>query len=231
MAALPAIRRGLVSKRRAIGLGAVPLRPLDLGAAMGLDLVDQEPWGFAPFHYGRWAYIDDRWGWVPGTYVAQPVYAPALVAFVGLAAGIGIAAAAGPPVGWFPLGPGEVYWPSYTSNTAYIRNVNITNVKNINTIIVQSRGGAPPPQVVNANFVNRSFATVVPQHVFAGGDPVAPAVVHVAPATLRAAPVAVHPPQVTPVVAKAPIAGPPRGLPNAAALGPGRSAAMAPGAA
>ena len=150
----------------------------------GWTWVDQQPWGFAPFHYGRWAYVDDRWGWVPGSYVAQPVYAPALVAFVGAVAGIGLAAGGGPAVGWFPLAPGETYWPSYTHNVYYIRNVNITNVKNINNIVVQSNG-APPSQVANANFANRRFATVVPQRVFANADPVAPAAIHVSPAMLR----------------------------------------------
>jgi hypothetical protein len=187
----------------------------------GWTWVDQQPWGFAPFHYGRWAYVGDRWGWVPGSYVARPVYAPALVAFVGLGAGIGAAiGGGGPAVGWFPLAPGEPYWPSYTRNTAYIRNVNISNVRNINTVIGQSRGA--PSQQANANFANRRFATVVPQRVFANADPVAPAVVHVPPAALQKAPVAVHPPQITPVVAHAPAAGPPRAPPNAAALGPTR---------
>jgi hypothetical protein len=163
----------------------------------GWTWVDQQPWGFAPFHYGRWAYVDYRWGWVPGSYVAQPVYAPALVAFVGAVAGIGLAAGGGPPVGWFPLAPGETYWPSYTHNVYYIRNVNITNVKNINNIVVQSNG-TPPSQIVNANFANRRFATVVPQRVFANADPVAPAAIRVPPATLEKAPVVLHPPQVQP---------------------------------
>jgi hypothetical protein len=163
----------------------------------GWTWVDQQPWGFAPFHYGRWAYMDDRWGWVPGSYVAQPVYAPALVAFVGAVAGIGLAAGGGPAVGWFPLAPGETYWPSYTHNVYYIRNVNITNVKNINNIVVQSNG-TPPSQVANANFANRRFATVVPQRVFANADPVAPAAIHVSPAALEKAPVVLHPPQVKP---------------------------------
>ena len=189
----------------------------------GWTWVDQQPWGFAPFHYGRWAYVGDRWGWVPGSYVARPVYAPALVAFVGLGAGIGAAVGgAGPAVGWFPLAPGEAYWPSYTRNTAYIRNVNIANVRNINTVIIQSHG-APPPEAANANFANRRFATVVPQRVFATAAPVAPAAMHVPPAALQKAPVAAHPPQITPVVAHAAVAGPPRGLPNAAALGPNRA--------
>jgi hypothetical protein len=29
--------------------------------------VSDYPWGWAPFHYGRWVYIDGRgWGWIPG---------------------------------------------------------------------------------------------------------------------------------------------------------------------
>ncbi|MGH7031991.1 MAG: DUF6600 domain-containing protein, partial [Stellaceae bacterium] len=68
----------------------------------GWTWVGQQPWGFAPFHYGRWAHIGDRWGWGPGQDVPQPVYAPALVAFVGAAAGgLAIAGEAGPSVGWF----------------------------------------------------------------------------------------------------------------------------------
>ena len=59
----------------------------------GWSWVDAEPWGFAPFHYGRWARIEDRWGWVPGNFVPQPVYAPALVAFIE-APGIGLSAPA-----------------------------------------------------------------------------------------------------------------------------------------
>ena len=50
----------------------------------GWTWIDEEPWGFAPFHYGRWAFLPSRgWAWVPGAVVARPVYAPALVAFVG----------------------------------------------------------------------------------------------------------------------------------------------------
>ena len=187
----------------------------------GWTWVDQQPWGFAPFHYGRWAYVDDRWGWVPGEYAPQPVYAPALVAFVGtIGAGIGISGGVGPAVGWFPLAPGETFWPSYTNNVNYIRNVNITNVKNINTIVVQSNG-TPPPQVANANFANRRFATVVPQQVFADADPVAPAAIHVAPAALENAPVVLHPPQVKPAPRPAGVAVQAPEHPRPAPVGPG----------
>lgn len=50
----------------------------------GWTWIDDAAWGFAPFHYGRWAFLPARgWAWVPGSVVARPVYAPALVAFVG----------------------------------------------------------------------------------------------------------------------------------------------------
>jgi hypothetical protein len=76
----------------------------------GWTWLDDAPWGFAPFHYGRWAFAGDGWVWVPGALAARPVYAPALVAFVGVG-GVGMAA-------WFPLGPGEVYRPG--PNVRYV---------------------------------------------------------------------------------------------------------------
>ena len=58
-------------------------------APWGWTWVDVEPWGFAPFHYGRWIQDGGRWGWIPasayegGSYGPdyQPVYAPAVVGF------------------------------------------------------------------------------------------------------------------------------------------------------
>jgi hypothetical protein len=73
----------------------------------GWTWVDSEPWGFAPFHYGRWARIGGRWGWCPGE-AREHIYAPALVAFFGVGAAVGIgvgAALAAGRVGWVPLGP------------------------------------------------------------------------------------------------------------------------------
>jgi Family of unknown function (DUF6600) len=72
----------------------------------GWTWVDNEPWGFAPFHYGRWGHWGNRWCWVPGPRGVRSVYAPALVAWVGVPRrGGGV----GPRVGWLPLGPGDVY--------------------------------------------------------------------------------------------------------------------------
>jgi hypothetical protein len=136
----------------------------------GWTWVDDAPWGFAPFHYGRWAQAGGMWFWVPGTVVARPVYAPALVAFVGgprfsLAIGIG---GGGAGVAWFPLGPHEVYRPAYHVSNAYVTNVNIThvNVTNINVTNVN---------VTNVRYVNQTVpgaVTAVPQAAFVGARPV-----------------------------------------------------------
>ncbi len=97
-------------------------------APWGWTWIDDAPWGFAPFHYGRWIMIGSRWAWAPGSYVARPVYAPALVGFYGGTPGIAISVRLGPVVGWFPLAPFEVYRPAYAYSDNYIRRINITHV-------------------------------------------------------------------------------------------------------
>src|SRR5438477_914415 len=82
----------------------------------GWTWIDDEPWGFAPFHYGRWAYRDDRWGWFPGEVVAAPVFAPALVVFVGSPEHRFFFDRGREGVGWFPLGPREAYVPGYRTS-------------------------------------------------------------------------------------------------------------------
>ncbi len=87
-------------------------------APWGWTWIDDEAWGFAPSHYGRWAFVDQHWAWVPGGYAAHPVYAPAVVGFLGTpGVGLSFAEGTGPAVAWFPLAPGEVYWPSYTDES------------------------------------------------------------------------------------------------------------------
>jgi hypothetical protein len=93
-------------------------------APWGWTWIDDAPWGFAPFHYGRWVSWHGRWGWVPGAYVARPVYAPALVAWLGggnVSVGISIGA---PAVGWVPLAPHEVFRPYYAYTPRYWQRIN-----------------------------------------------------------------------------------------------------------
>jgi hypothetical protein len=162
----------------------------------GWTWIDDQPWGFAPFHYGRWAYIHDRWGWVPGTIVARPVYAPALVAFVG---GYGWSFGSEPCVGWFPLAPREVYVPSYPASVTYVREVNITNVTNVTNITNQTIRNV---NVTKVRHANQHFATVVPQNAFVAAHPVGKAALRVPAEALAKAPVATSAP-LAPAVAAA----------------------------
>jgi len=142
----------------------------------GWTWVDDAPWGFAPFHYGRWVYRRDVWCWAPGTYVARPVYAPALVAWLGgPSVSVSITVGGGAPVGWVPLAPREVYVPPYRYSQRYVREVNIThvtNVTNITTIVNNRNGELDRRDLANRKFPNA--VTVVPQEVMLRRQPVAP---------------------------------------------------------
>jgi len=72
----------------------------------GWTWLDDAPWGWAPYHYGRWVFIGNFWAWAPGPVVVRPVYAPALVVFLG-----GATISVGHPVCWAPLGWGEPVIP------------------------------------------------------------------------------------------------------------------------
>ena len=97
-------------------------------APWGWTWIDDAPWGFAPFHYGRWATIGSRWAWVPGRIGLRPVYAPALVGFIGGGSGgvnWNISIGSGRPgVAWFPLAPGESWQPGYRASPIYLSNIN-----------------------------------------------------------------------------------------------------------
>src|SRR4051812_20565505 len=161
----------------------------------GWNWVGAEPWGFAPNHYGRWAYVDNAWGWIPGGFVADPVYAPALVGYLGDPGSVLASAATGALVGWFPLGPGEAYLPSYSNDPGYIRAINAGIAADPANL-----GGRPTGDLASANlnFANRRFATVVPQQVFATAQRVGRAALPVATAAAQHAAVTAQAPQFHP---------------------------------
>jgi hypothetical protein len=142
----------------------------------GWTWVDNSSWGFAPFHYGRWAYIGSRWGWVPGPVDVRPVYAPALVAFVG-GDGFSVGISTG-PIGWFALGPRDVYFPGYRCGRDYFNRINVSNTVVNNTVVNNYYGAFSSGHVNYAqiNYANRSnprAITAVPATTFASGRPVA----------------------------------------------------------
>lgn len=172
-------------------------------APWGWTWVDDAPWGFAPFHYGRWAYVGGGWGWVPGPVAVvgvgvaagggwgvRPVYAPALVGFVGgggfsasIAIGGGVAG-----IAWVPLGPRDVWVPGFHASPAYMTNVNVssstvvnrTQITNVyNTTVINNT-----TNVTSSTYSNQSSpgaVTAVSQKAFQGGQPVAAAAVKMTP--------------------------------------------------
>ena len=192
----------------------------------GYTWVEDEPWGFAPFHYGRWVVVGGVWGWVPapraavGVVYVRPVYAPALVAWVG---GPRFGVAAGTNVGWFPLGPREVYMPAYPVSRRYVTNVNVTNtrvettvVNNYYTTVVVNK----QVNVTNVTYVNQRVngaVTATSGATFTSGQSVSRNVVRVDQRDI----VATH------VVAGAPAIAPTRQT----YMGAGRPAAIRPPAA
>lgn len=96
-------------------------------AYWGWSWVDDMPWGFAPFHYGRWVMWRGRWCWTPGRYVARPVYAPAMVSWnrPPPVVAIGVTVRQPPPRGsWAPLPPREVYVPHFRHSDGYVDRLN-----------------------------------------------------------------------------------------------------------
>jgi hypothetical protein len=151
-------------------------------APWGWTWVEDEPWGFAPFHYGRWAFVENSWCWVPGPVYVRPVYAPALVVFVG---GGAVAFGGGAGVAWFPLAPREVYVPWYRTSPTYVNNVNVTNtrvnvtqVTNVyNTTIINNNTTNinNTRNVTRINYVNQHVTngvTAVSHETFANARPV-----------------------------------------------------------
>lgn len=165
----------------------------------GWTWVEDEPWGFAPFHYGRWALIGRGWGWVPGPLNVRPIFAPALVAFVGgggFSVGIGVGGFG--LAAWFPLGPRDPFIPWYHASPAYVREVNVTNVRNVTNITnitnITNVNNINNINVTNIHYAYREVAaTAVPGNVFRSGQPVARAVVRVTPQQIARAQVIAHP--------------------------------------
>ena len=162
----------------------------------GWTWVDDAPWGFAPFHYGRWIMMRGAWAWVPGDRRYRPVYAPALVGFVG-GTGFGI----GISVGWFPLGPHEPWIPAWGASRGYIASVNVMHVTNVGVV-----------DVTAIHYVNRMSVTVVSQADFASARPVAGVAMRVPSGQIRDAVVIGTAPRVVPERASV-VIGAPRDVP------------------
>jgi hypothetical protein len=175
-------------------------------APWGWTWIDDTPWGFAPFHYGRWVFAGGRWGWAPGQSAAanaqsRPVYAPALVGFFGNQRGAvwNSSVASTPLVGWYPLAPGEIYWPSYSTQLSYVRALNAASVSDAGQIQVQPTASAGGQ---SHRYARTAFAaSVMPYSAFSRMQDVASNQIVLTPAALAQAPLfgrSVPPPLIMP---------------------------------
>jgi hypothetical protein len=122
-------------------------------APWGWTWIDDAPWGYAPFHYGRWAHSRNRWCWVPGPRHVRAVYAPALVGWVG-SPGVSVSVSVGGGgVAWFPLGPREVYVPARRYSPRYVERVNVSNTVIVNKTYITN---VYNNKVTNINYRNRA---------------------------------------------------------------------------
>ena len=186
-------------------------------APWGWTWVDDAPWGFAPFHYGRWVVVDGEWGWVPspprpvvvGAVYVRPVYAPALVAWVGGPHfGVGVAVGSAPAAGvaWFPLGPRDVYCPSYHVSQTYVTNVNVSNTVIVNRTQVTNvynnvYVNKTTVNVTNVTYQNQSVngaVTATSNQAFTSAQPVHNNMIRVNQKEIASAPVAPMTPAVAP---------------------------------
>ncbi len=157
----------------------------------GWTWVDDAPWGYAPFHYGRWVAVRNTWAWIPGPIAVRPVYAPALVAFVGgphfsLSVSIG---GGGGNVAWFPLGPREVYVPAYHTSREYVERVNVSNTTVNNITITNVYNNTNNSNVHYVNKTERGAVTAVSQTTFINAQHVGKSAIVVNQREIESAPV------------------------------------------
>ncbi|MGB7283626.1 MAG: DUF6600 domain-containing protein [Candidatus Acidiferrum sp.] len=151
----------------------------------GWTWVGVEPWGFAPYHYGRWGLIGGRWGWYPGPVFGPAIYGPAFVGFLGGGFGFGFGVGFG--VGWFPLGFGEPFHPWYHAGFGYVERVNFRNTVFHNAGVLRAGGNFNYAYAHNVRAVTATSRTA-----FAGGQAVNRGAAHLTEASLRGAQVTNH---------------------------------------
>jgi FecR protein len=105
----------------------------------GWTWVSADPWGWAPYHYGRWFMGAGGWAWYPGPILGNPFWAPAYVGFFGFGGGFGVGVGFGfGGVGWVALAPFEAVHPwwgrglyagfrggVFVNHTTIINNANV----------------------------------------------------------------------------------------------------------
>jgi hypothetical protein len=137
--------------------------------------------------------IGGRWAWLPGSHGARPVYAPALVVWQGGSGWDGgHHGDHGPAVGWFPLGPREVFVPPYRHSTPYLHQVNTPHVPNTRVV------DKALADLGNQRYIHQSVpqaVTVAPLRTLGEGRPIAGAMIRPDRNELGRQPITARPPE------------------------------------
>ena len=99
-------------------------------------------------------------------------------------------------VGWFPLGPQEVYRPAYPVSRSYFQNINVSNTVVNNTVVNNYYNNTNVTNIVYANQGVQGAVVAVPTTSFVQSQPVSRAVLSASRAQLVNAPLAIAPPLV-----------------------------------
>ncbi len=171
----------------------------------GWTWIDDQPWGFAPCHYGRWVHSPRGWGWAPGEREGhRPVFAPALVAWRGDRYPRRQSADEhAPRVGWVPLGYNEIYEPPFRASHNYLRAVNLSNTRlqhsDVDRFIDErQRAGDKRPERRYANERVPGAYTTVSRDTFISARPVGRNRLQAEPEEPRQAPFSARGPDLRP---------------------------------
>ena len=155
-------------------------------APWGWTWIGDEPWGFAPFHYGRWAFVGGYWGWLPPTRCASSL-CTGTCWFVG-GSGFGVTVGFGGGVReYLGFRWARAMWVlGYRCSPRYIQNVNVTNTRVVTvTQVTNVYNNYTVNRTVNVNEYtyarNVSAVTVVDRETFVNARPVANATLRVTP--------------------------------------------------
>lgn len=114
----------------------------------GWTWVNDEPWGWATYHHGRWVWDNNYWVWCPYGYYRsrRSWWTPAAVRIVTWN---------GSTICWYPLGYDDYY---YDYNRGYRRNnirvYNNTTIINNNTTIINNPAPTPTPGGMTSAQIN-----------------------------------------------------------------------------
>lgn len=114
----------------------------------GWTWVNDEPWGWATYHHGRWVWDNGYWVWTPYGYYRwrRSWWQPALVT---------IGTWNGSTICWYPLGYDDYYYDYNRGYRRNRRNNNTTIINNNTTVIInQTPNPSPTPPVVSQNPTN-----------------------------------------------------------------------------